>query len=92
LLLLRSLPTMQQIHSQNGVPKPQSALPPNRPPHAPDVKPRLTKEQHDILEAEFQRQNKPTTATKKSFAESLNVPVDKINVSLLSCLQLSLFR
>lgn len=44
-----------------------------------DVKPRLTKEQHDILEAHFQTQNKPSTNIKKGFAESLNVPVDKIN-------------
>jgi hypothetical protein len=46
-----------------------------------DVKPRLTKEQHDILENHFQQQHKPSTSTKKGFAESLNVPVDKINVS-----------
>jgi hypothetical protein len=46
-----------------------------------DVKPRLTKEQHDILEAHFQQQHKPSTSTKKGFAESLGVPVDKINVS-----------
>lgn len=44
-----------------------------------DVKPRLTKEQHDILEAHFQQQHKPSTSTKKGFAESLGVPVDKIN-------------
>ncbi|KAF2813412.1 uncharacterized protein BDZ99DRAFT_486657 [Mytilinidion resinicola] len=44
-----------------------------------DVKPRLTKEQHDILEAHFQQQHKPSTSTKKGFAETLGVPVDKIN-------------
>ncbi|ORY13737.1 hypothetical protein BCR34DRAFT_256196 [Clohesyomyces aquaticus] len=44
-----------------------------------DVKPRLTKDQHDILEAHFQTQHKPTTNTKKGFAESLGVPIDKIN-------------
>lgn len=47
-----------------------------------DVKPRLTKEQHDILEAHFQQQHKPSTSTKKGFAESLGVPVDKINVRI----------
>lgn len=46
-----------------------------------DIKPRLTKEQHDILEAHFQKQNKPNTNTKKAFAESLNVSLDKVNVS-----------
>ncbi|KAF2842428.1 hypothetical protein M501DRAFT_1013771 [Patellaria atrata CBS 101060] len=44
-----------------------------------DVKPRLTKEQHDILEAHFQQQHKPNTNTKKGFAETLGVPLDKIN-------------
>jgi hypothetical protein len=46
-----------------------------------DIKPRLTKEQHDILEAQFQLQNKPSTNTKKSFAEALGVSPDKVNVS-----------
>lgn len=46
-----------------------------------DVKPRMTKEQHDILEAHYQKQQKPNTSTKKSFAEALNVPLEKVNVS-----------
>jgi hypothetical protein len=45
-----------------------------------DVKPRLTKEQHDILERHFQQQSKPTTSVKKGFADALGVPLDKINV------------
>ncbi|KAH7130748.1 hypothetical protein B0J11DRAFT_429818 [Dendryphion nanum] len=58
--------------------------PPGQPPKplhgaVADVKPRLTKEQHDILESHFQIQHKPSTSTKKGFAESLNVPLDKIN-------------
>jgi hypothetical protein len=48
-----------------------------------DVKPRLTKEQHDILERHFQQQSKPTTSTKKGFADALGVPLDKINVILI---------
>ncbi|KAF2428638.1 hypothetical protein EJ08DRAFT_322246 [Tothia fuscella] len=44
-----------------------------------DVKPRLTKEQHDLLERHFQIQHKPTTSTKKGFADDLGVPLDKIN-------------
>ncbi|OCL14042.1 hypothetical protein AOQ84DRAFT_385004, partial [Glonium stellatum] len=51
--------------------------------HAPlvvaDIKPCLTREQHNILETHFQRQHKPSSATKKSFATSLEVPVDKAN-------------
>jgi hypothetical protein len=46
----------------------------------PDVKPRLTKEQHDILERHFSAQPKPSTSTKKTFADNLGVPLDKINV------------
>jgi hypothetical protein len=48
-----------------------------------DVKPRLTKEQHEILERHFQAQPKPSTSTKKGFADALGVPLDKINVSLI---------
>lgn len=48
-----------------------------------DIKPRLTKEQHDILEAHYTDQAKPNTSTKKGFAESLNVSLDKVNVSYL---------
>ncbi|KAJ9663767.1 hypothetical protein H2201_005488 [Coniosporium apollinis] len=44
-----------------------------------DVKPRLTKEQHDVLERHFQEHHKPSTTTKKGFAETLGVPLDKIN-------------
>ena len=57
-------------------------LGPNFPAHIScDIKPRLTKEQHDILEAHYQKQNKPNTNTKKGFAESLHVSLDKVNVS-----------
>jgi hypothetical protein len=49
----------------------------------PDVKPRLTKEQHDILEEHFRVQPKPSTSTKKQFADNLHVPLDKINVCIL---------
>ncbi|KAK6442902.1 hypothetical protein LTR95_000780 [Oleoguttula sp. CCFEE 5521] len=48
--------------------------------HLPcDIKPRLTKEQHDILETHFQSQPKPNTSVKKGFADSLNVSLDKVN-------------
>ena len=50
-----------------------------------DIKPRLTKEQHDILEAHYKKQNKPNTNTKKGFAESLNVSLEKVNVSTSEC-------
>jgi hypothetical protein len=60
--------------------RPPSATPVQKPPVG-DVKPRLTKDQHDLLEQHFLTQHKPTTSVKKAFAEKLNVPLDKINVS-----------
>lgn len=42
---------------------------------------RLTREQHDFLEALFQIQHKPSTVAKKVLAEDLNVTLDKVNVS-----------
>lgn len=77
----------QQQQQPNGAAKAPVGGVPLKPPHianvngCTDVKPRLTKDQHDILEAHFQQQNKPSTSTKKGFAENLGVPIDKINVS-----------
>jgi hypothetical protein len=68
---------------QNGPPRPTADASHRPPPHngCTDVKPRLTKEQHDLLENHFKQQNKPTTATKKGYAERLGVSLDKINAS-----------
>lgn len=82
-----------QQHYQQHYTLPQATLPEQpRNPYAAtavaqhqiacDIKPRLTKEQHDILEAHYMEQTKPNTSTKKGFAESLNVSLDKVNVSL----------
>ncbi|KAI8936322.1 hypothetical protein NX059_006738 [Plenodomus lindquistii] len=59
----------------------QSAPPPGsaQKPPGSDVKPRLTKDQHDVLEQHFQQQHKPSTNVKKEFAAKLGVPLDKIN-------------
>ncbi|GIZ40202.1 hypothetical protein CKM354_000355400 [Cercospora kikuchii] len=65
----------QQHHHQYGV-NGNPSMPPQM---TCDIKPRLTKEQHDILESHFQKQNKPSTNTKKGFAETLNVSLDKVN-------------
>ena len=46
-----------------------------------EIKPRLTKDQHDVLETHFKTQPKPNTNVKKNFAESLGVSLDKVNVS-----------
>jgi hypothetical protein len=48
-----------------------------------DIKPRLTKEQHDVLENHYKQQPKPNTQTKKGFAEQLNVSLDKVNVCIV---------
>lgn len=63
------------------LPPPDNAAPVPKPAGG-DVKPRLTKDQHDLLEQHFQQQHKPTTGVKKAFADRLGVPLDKINVSL----------
>lgn len=65
-----------------------ASMPEHFPQHVPhhmscDIKPRLTKEQHDVLEAHYQKQQKPNTNTKKGFADSLGVSLDKVNVSSL---------
>jgi hypothetical protein len=74
----------QQPHSQpqlSGAARPPPGPGKPQPNGCADVKPRLTKEQHDVLEAHFQQQHKPSTTVKKGFADNLNVPLDKINVS-----------
>lgn len=74
---------MQHPYPTNGdeLPPPDSTAAGPKPAGG-DVKPRLTKDQHDILEQHFQQQHKPTTGVKKAFADRLGVPLDKINVSL----------
>ena len=61
--------------------QPQSSGAPKSSTASGDVKPRLTKDQHDVLEQHFLQQHKPSTNVKKEFAQKLNVPLDKINVS-----------
>ena len=52
----------------------------------PDVKPRLTKDQHDILESHFAANPKPSTSAKKTIADGMGVPLDKINVYLFDAI------
>ncbi|KAB8291192.1 hypothetical protein EYC80_009880 [Monilinia laxa] len=44
-----------------------------------ETKPRLGKEEVDILEREFKRNPKPTTQTKRIFAEQMGVDLSRIN-------------
>jgi len=47
---------------------------------ATESKPRLAKEEVEMLEAEFQRNHKPNSSLKKSLAEQMRVDVARINV------------
>ncbi|ESZ90587.1 hypothetical protein SBOR_9020 [Sclerotinia borealis F-4128] len=46
---------------------------------ANETKPRLGKDEVDILEREFQKNPKPTTQTKRIFAEDMGVDLSRIN-------------
>lgn len=47
-----------------------------------ESKPRLSKHEVEVLEAEFQKNHKPNSITKKALAESMRVDNARINVSL----------
>src|SRR5690606_16537895 len=47
-----------------------------------ESKPRLSKEEVEVLEAEFQKNHKPNSSTKKALAESMRVDNARINVRL----------
>lgn len=49
---------------------------------ANETKPRLGKDEVDILEREFKKNPKPTTQTKRQFAEEMAVDLARINVSV----------
>lgn len=46
-----------------------------------ESKPRLSKDQQEMLERHFQQAPKPSTMTKKEFSERLGVSLEKVNVS-----------
>lgn len=48
-----------------------------------ESKPRLSKEEVEILEAEFQKNHKPNSSTKKALAEQMRVDNARINVGPL---------
>ncbi len=49
---------------------------------ATEARPRLGKEEVDILEESFKKNPKPTTQTKQGFAEDMGIDLARINVSL----------
>ncbi len=52
-----------------------------------ETKPRLGKDEVDILEREFRKNPKPTTQTKRQFAEDMGVDLARINVSTNKALE-----
>jgi len=46
-----------------------------------EPKPRLAKEEVDLLEREFNKNPKPNSSTKRELAEQMGVEVPRINVS-----------
>lgn len=54
-------------------------------PRTTESKPRLSKEEVEVLEAEFQKNHKPNSTTKKALAESMRVDNARINVSPPTC-------
>jgi len=49
-----------------------------------ETKPRLGKEEVNILEREFKKNPKPTTQTKRQFSEDFGVDLARINVGKLA--------
>jgi hypothetical protein len=45
-----------------------------------ETKPRLVKDEVDILEREFKKNPNPTTQTKRQYAEDMRVDLARINV------------
>jgi flagellar biosynthesis component FlhA len=52
-----------------------------------ETKPRLGKDEVDVLEREFKKNPKPTTQTKRQFAEDMGVELARINVCSPTYLQ-----
>jgi hypothetical protein len=68
----------QQYIGQQG---PMIAMP--NPVKTNETKPRLGKDEVDILEREFNKNPKPSTQTKRGFAEDMGVDLARINVGLM---------
>jgi hypothetical protein len=51
--------------------------------HKTESKPRLAKEEVELLETEFQKNHKPNSSLKKTLAEQMRVEIARINVPTL---------
>lgn len=54
--------------------------------HVTDTKPRFAKHEVEVLEAEFQKNHKPSSIIKRALAAKMAVEVPRINVGPFSCL------
>lgn len=50
-----------------------------------EPKPRLAKDEVELLEREFNKNPKPNSSTKRELAEQMGVEVPRINVGLPQC-------
>lgn len=67
------------IHNYMAHGQPAAAMMPMPPTKTNETKPRLGKDEVDILEREFKKNPKPTTQTKRQFAEDMGVDLARIN-------------
>jgi hypothetical protein len=76
------LDAQQSLHTYAALARQQSTAMMGIPnvPKAPETKPRLGKEEVEVLEREFKKNPKPTTQTKRQFAEDMGVDLARINV------------
>jgi hypothetical protein len=75
--------TMNQLHQQrqHHVAMMGGEDPHRGPPRQNDPKPRLAKDEVELLEREFAKNAKPNSSTKRDLAERMAVDVARINVS-----------
>jgi hypothetical protein len=70
----------QHMHGYAPMPQQPSIMAmPNGIPKTNETKPRLGKEEVEVLEREFKKNPKPTTQTKRQFADSMSVDLARIN-------------
>jgi hypothetical protein len=70
---LHALTTAQYVRSMYAIPARTNTK-------MNETKPRLGKDEVDILQREFEKNPKPTTQTKRQFAEDMGVELSRINV------------
>ena len=75
---LQALQTDSNPHTFAIVPQFHATTP--TPPKTTETKPRLGRDEVNILEREFKTSPKPTTRTKRQFAEDMGVDLARINV------------